>query len=799
MVKRNLSLLGRKFRTAYFVLFFLLEQPLPSISQTYPPETPLTYIAMPKLPKPGYLKTFADPVFGTNVTRIGDVGVFSPTTRPRHHYAKDQPWNSNGTLIRMDPHRDFEIIDAVTLRHVRTIPAVRGASVWSNTNPNLIYGTSVSKNPSHPAHNTFYKQDVTTGKITVIQTFPAYTEVSLGSYEGNMSNDDRYATFQCKKSSGDTEIIVYDLVNEVVVSTLNIGTIWPNNVCMSQSGEYVMIQLATNGTTSTTGTCVYTKNLAFVRNVSFSAGMHYDVGYDTEGNEVVVQQSTANDRSVTTTRMDNGKVTTILTREQMSFPIHISCRNIKRPGWAYFTEFQADGTLTKAPNYQQIFAVKLDGSGIVNSYAHVHHSEDTTYEHSPFGVPNRDGTVVMWRSDWGKKKGEAESYIASMAQATTIGPQGQQPEYQTMGHKDKLPLWYKKLADRQTFPLSWEHAGQGSFNKWNETAKAKVKESFMAAPPLVAFDTKVIAEEDRGSYIARKIAFNITGDSRVLALMLLPKSAGPHPAILLLHDHGGRYDIGKEKVIKPFGIPEAKKMASKDWVESYYGGRYIGDQLAKLGYVCLSVDMLNWSDRSGENPYEVQQALASNFLHLGASWPGLIAYEDMRAAEFLARQKEVDSTKIAAIGLSVGGYRTWQVAAMSPNIAAGVSVCWMSTYAGLMTPGSNQTKGHSAYSMLHPGLAQFLDYPDVASIACPKPMMFCNGNIDPLFPVQSIKDAYAKMQKVWNSQNAGENLVTKLYDAPHEFSLSMQKDAFNWLNVIFKQPVQAEDKKVILK
>lgn len=795
MVKKSLFLLGGKCRINYLILFVLLVQSLISISQTYPPETPLSHIAMPKLPKPGYLKTIVDPVFGTNVTRIGDASVFSPTTRPRHHYAKDQPWNSNGSLIRTDPHVDFEIIDAVTLRHVRTIPAVKGSSVWSNTNPNLMYGTSVSKNASHPAHNTFYKQDVTTGLITVLHRFPKYTEVSLGSYEGNMSNDDRYAALQCKKSSGDNEIIVYDLVNDVVVSTLNIGTIWPNNVCMSQSGEYVMIQLASNGTTSTTGICVYTRNLIFVRNVSLSAGMHYDVGYDTEGNEVVVHQSTANDRSVTMTRMDNGKVTTILTRAQMSFPIHISCRNIKRPGWAYFTEFQADGTLTTAPNYQQIFAVKLDGSGMVNSYAHVHHSEDTTYEHSPFGVPNRDGTIVMWRSDWGKKKGEVESYIASMPQVTTDGLQGQSLDYQTMGHKDKLPLWYKKMAARQTFPLSWEHAGQDNFDKWKETAKAKIKESLMAAPPFVGFDAKVIAEEDRGTYVARKIVFNITGDSRVLAMMVLPKSAGPHPAVLLLHDHGGRFDIGKEKMIKPFGIREAKIKSSKDWVESNYGGRYIGDELAKLGYVCLSVDILNWSDRSGENPAEVQQALASNFLHLGASWSGLVAYEDIRAAEFLAKHKGVDSTKIAAMGLSFGGFRTWQVAAMSPYIAAGISVCWMSTYKGLMVPRNNQTRGYSAYSMLHPGLAQFLDYPDVASIACPKPMMFCNGNIDPLFPVQSIRDAYAKMQKVWNSQNAGNNLVTKLYDAPHEFNLSMQKDAFNWLNVILNNQYKEKIKK----
>lgn len=364
----------------------------------------------------------------------------------------------------------------------------------------------------------------------------------------------------------------------------------------------------------------------------------------------------------------------------------------------------------------------------------------------------------------------------------------QQPDYQTTGHLHELPVWYKKLKERQTFPLSWTHAGGKDFESWKQIACAKVKECMMTAPPVVPFDAVVIAEEDRGTYVARKISFNVTGDSRVLALMLIPKSAGNHPAVLLLHDHGAKFDIGKEKVIKSFGLSAVKKKSADNWVKKNYGGRYIGDELAKKGYVCMSVDMLNWSDRSGtEDAYESQQALAANFLNLGASWAGLIAYEDMRAADFLAQQKEVDSTHIAAMGLSLGGYRTWQLAALSPHIAAGISVCWMSTYGGLMVPGNNQTRGQSAYCMLHPGLAQFLDYPDVASIACPKPMMFCNGNIDHLFPIESIKDAYAKMRIVWHSQNADDKLVTKLYNAPHEFNVTMQKDAFAWLDSTFKK------------
>jgi dienelactone hydrolase len=362
---------------------------------------------------------------------------------------------------------------------------------------------------------------------------------------------------------------------------------------------------------------------------------------------------------------------------------------------------------------------------------------------------------------------------------------GQHTGNETPGVKDNLPVFYKKLADRQVYTLSWLSGDKGDFSIWRTEARMKVMECLLTPPPVVPFEPVVISEQDRGSYIARKIVFNITGDSRVLAFILVPKSPGPHPAVLLLHDHGGKFDIGKEKVIEPWDESDEKTASSGKWVKECYGGRYFGDELAKLGYVCFATDMLNWSDREG-GAHEGQQAIASNLFNLGMSFAGLIAYEDMRAAEFLSGQPEVDPKRIAAMGLSVGGFRTWQVAALSEHISAGVSVCWMSTHKALMVPGNNQTRGHSAYTMTHPGLSHYLDYPDIASIACPKPMMFCCGSRDALFPVESIKEAFTKMRKVWESQNAGNNLVTKLYDSPHEYNLTMQSDAFKWLDNVLK-------------
>ena len=88
--------------------------------------------------------------------------------------------------------------------------------------------------------------------------------------------------------------------------------------------------------------------------------------------------------------------------------------------------------------------------------------------------------------------------------------------------------------------------------------------------------------------------------------------------------------------------------------------------------------------------------------------------------------------------------------------------------------------------LTHPGLYKCLDYPDVASIACPKPTLFFNGTEDVIFRVPMVEDAYAKMRAVWESQVVGDRLVPKIWPVPHVFSAEMQAEAFAWLDAQLK-------------
>ena len=226
--------------------------------------------------------------------------------------------------------------------------------------------------------------------------------------------------------------------------------------------------------------------------------------------------------------------------------------------------------------------------------------------------------------------------------------------------------------------------------------------------------------------------------------------------------------------------------SSRQWINDCYGGRYIGDELAKEGYLCFVIDALNWGDRGGGG-YEGQQALSSNLLHLGASLAGVIAYEDMRSVEFLSTLDKVDTSRIAAIGLSMGSFRAFQIAALTDAVKASLSICWMAPIRDLIVPKQNKAGGNSAYTMLHPDIFKYLDHMDIAGIACPKPMLFYHGRYDALFPIPAVEKSYSTLRKIWDSQGAGARLETKIWEVKHEFNKEMQEEAFQWLNKQFEK------------
>ncbi len=340
-----------------------------------------------------------------------------------------------------------------------------------------------------------------------------------------------------------------------------------------------------------------------------------------------------------------------------------------------------------------------------------------------------------------------------------------------------LPVYADSLLQDLTYPLAWGNSPIKDFKKWKEAARQKVFDCMLMPPPEAPhMEATVLFEEHRNGYTARKIEIRLSRYYTVPAYVLIPDGKGPFPAINILHDHGAHLFIGKEKVIRPLSCeaPAVIKDA-EEWV-SGYGGQFFGDYLAQHGYVVFSADAPMWGERGQkEGPKrEKYDVIAGNMMMYGIDLSAYMTYDDIRGTEFLAQMPEVDADRIGCTGWSMGAYRAWMLAALSDRIKAASAICWMVTTDEQLSFKYKRTE-NGGFANCLPGLRRWLDYPHIASIACPKAMLFINGKQDKLFPVAGVEKAFRIMHDTWKSQGADDNLETELWDIPHSCPIEAQQ------------------------
>ena len=345
--------------------------------------------------------------------------------------------------------------------------------------------------------------------------------------------------------------------------------------------------------------------------------------------------------------------------------------------------------------------------------------------------------------------------------------------------KRNLPVYADSLLKDLTYPLAWGNSPISDFNEWKAAARQKVFDCMLTPPPAPAkgYNVTVLAEEQRDGYRARKIEIRLSRYYTVPAYVLIPDGSGPFPAVNALHDHGAHLFIGKEKMIRPLAVEDSAVIRDADeWVANLYEGQYVGDYLARHGYVVFSADAPMWGERgqaegARRDRYDM---IAGNMMMYGIDLSAYMTYDDLSGTEFLASMPEVDASRIGCVGCSMGGYRAWMLSALSSHIKAGAAICWMVTTDEQMSFKYKRTE-NGGFANCFPGLRRWLDYPHIASIACPKPMLFINGLQDKLFPVAGVEKAFKTMHDTWQSQGADDCLETELWDMPHSCPLKAQQ------------------------
>lgn len=280
-------------------------------------------------------------------------------------------------------------------------------------------------------------------------------------------------------------------------------------------------------------------------------------------------------------------------------------------------------------------------------------------------------------------------------------------------------------------------------------------------------------------------------------LLVPPHAEGERlPAVVVLHDHGAWFTIGKEKMAYPEWRDDLDSLSnlrlqaeSKAWVDKCYSSIYVADSIAKEGFVVLVTDALYWGERGDfdmsiyrdfemSNLAQLNKALQKaqpafyeqHLQETGEAWFETILREDIESVDYLCSLPFVDTTKIFSFGFSMGAYRSWQLAAADPRIAGCAAANWMTTiaYTGSFITGS------SSWAMYRP---QETDYPLIAAKIGPRPFLLMYGTKDHVLPEKGTKMAIKTIRR----QYKGRQFRTVAFSADHVFTPEHYQTLLLWL------------------
>ena len=268
---------------------------------------------------------------------------------------------------------------------------------------------------------------------------------------------------------------------------------------------------------------------------------------------------------------------------------------------------------------------------------------------------------------------------------------------------------------------------------------------------------------EHNEFTVEKIHFQSRPGLYVTGNLYIPKNLEkPAPAILYVCGHS----------------PVKKDQISYGNKTAY---QHHGAWFARNGYVCLVIDTLQMGEIEGihHGTYRYKMWWWNC---RGYSPAGVEAWNCIRALDYLQTRSEVDPEKIGVTGRSGGGAYSWWTAALDDRIKAAVPVAGITDLQNHVVDGC--VEGHC--DCMYIVNTYRWDYPLVAALVAPRPLLISNSDKDTIFPLDGVIRLHEKVRQIYKLYDAEKNLGLNITEGPHKDTQELQVHAFVWFNRFLK-------------
>ena len=273
---------------------------------------------------------------------------------------------------------------------------------------------------------------------------------------------------------------------------------------------------------------------------------------------------------------------------------------------------------------------------------------------------------------------------------------------------------------------------------------------------------KLISRETGEKFAIEKLELDLNGMEPVPAYVVLPRESPDKraPAVVFNHSHGGKYKLGKDELIEG---------------NSYLQEPTYAELFARRGYVTIAIDHWLFGGRSGRT----ESSLFKEMLWKGQVLWGMMVYDSIRAVDYLVNRPEVDASRIASLGLSMGSTMAWWLAALDTRIKVTVDICCLTDFHSLIE--SKGLDGHGIYYYV-PSLLKHFSTSDINSLIAPRPHLALAGDQDKLTPPQGLDIVDREMKKIYAAQGVANAWKLHREDVGHQETPTMRAEIERFLD-----------------
>lgn len=198
---------------------------------------------------------------------------------------------------------------------------------------------------------------------------------------------------------------------------------------------------------------------------------------------------------------------------------------------------------------------------------------------------------------------------------------------------------------------------------------------------------------------------------------------------------------------------------------------------ARNGYVCLILDTVQLGEIEGVH-HGLHRYERWWWQSCGYTPAGVETWNGIRAIDYLQTRPEVDPDRIGITGRSGGGVTSWWVAAMDDRIKVTVPVAGITDLQDQVVNGCVEDHCDCMFMC---NTYQW-DFPKVAALVAPRPLLISNTDRDIMFPVEGVFRVYRQVRRVYEQLGAGDQLALNITAGPHRDEQELRVHAFRWFN-----------------